>query len=199
MDERGGRDFATLYCSVHWNYNDVIKSTMVSQIISLTIVHSTVYSGANQRKHQCSASLAFAREIHQWPVNSPHKGQVTRKSFSIWWRHHGHNSGALFSKGGWGVGGTTRSNETSKPRDMVFNLSYRFGFWLAAISDNRTTCDWSHNQSQITTTTHVTNHIKLCDWSLTINVAQDFDIAVSIAIGSKLYSIRSWGSLLLTR
>ena len=44
-------------------------------ITSLTIV----YSGADQRKHQCSASLAFVRWIHQWPVNSPHKGSVTRK------------------------------------------------------------------------------------------------------------------------
>ena len=54
-------------------------STIASQITSLTIVHSTVYSGADQRKHQSSASLAFVREIHRGPVNSPHKGPVTRK------------------------------------------------------------------------------------------------------------------------
>ena len=54
---------------------------MASQIASLTIVYSTVYSGADQRKHQSSASLAFARGIHRWPVNSPHKGSVTRKMF----------------------------------------------------------------------------------------------------------------------
>ena len=30
-------------------------------------------------KHQSSASLAFVRGIHRWPVNSPHKGSVTRK------------------------------------------------------------------------------------------------------------------------
>ena len=34
-------------------------SLMASQITSLTIVYSTVYSGADQRKHQRSASLAF--------------------------------------------------------------------------------------------------------------------------------------------
>ena len=61
--------------------NDVIMSTMASQITSLTIVYSTVYSGADQRKHQNSASLAFVRGIHRWPVNSPHKGPVTRKMF----------------------------------------------------------------------------------------------------------------------
>ena len=38
-----------------------------------------VYSGAYQRKHQSSASLAFMRGIHRWPVNSSHKGPVTRK------------------------------------------------------------------------------------------------------------------------
>ena len=60
---------------------DVIMGAMASQISSLTIVYSTVYSGADQRKYQSSASLPFVREIHRWPVNSPHKGPVTRKMF----------------------------------------------------------------------------------------------------------------------
>ena len=55
--------------------------TMASQITSLTIVYSTVYSDADQRKHQCSASMAFVRGIHREPVNSPHKWPVTRKMF----------------------------------------------------------------------------------------------------------------------
>ena len=54
---------------------------MASNITSLTIVYSTVYSGADQRKHQSSASLAFVRGIHRSPVNSPHKWPVTRKMF----------------------------------------------------------------------------------------------------------------------
>ena len=41
--------------------------------------------GADQSKHQSSKSLAFMRGIHRWPVNSQHKGPVTRKMF-IWWR-----------------------------------------------------------------------------------------------------------------
>ena len=56
-------------------------SAMASQITSLTIVYSTVYSGADQRKHQSSAPLAFVRLIHQWPLNFPHTGPVTRKMF----------------------------------------------------------------------------------------------------------------------
>ena len=56
------------YSIIH--YNGVIMSAVVSQITSLTIVYSTVYSDADQRKHQSSASLAFVRRIHQWPVKS---------------------------------------------------------------------------------------------------------------------------------
>ena len=60
-----------------WHCSDVIMSAMASQITSLMFVYSTVYSGADQRKHQNSASLAFLMGIHRWPVNSPHKGPVT--------------------------------------------------------------------------------------------------------------------------
>ena len=61
--------------SEYTHYSNVIMSTTVSQITSLTIIYSTVYSAADERKHQNSASLAFVRG----PVNSPHKGTVTRK------------------------------------------------------------------------------------------------------------------------
>ena len=54
---------------------------IASQITSLTIVYSMVYSHADQRKHQSSASLAFVRGIHRGPVNSPHKWPVTRNMF----------------------------------------------------------------------------------------------------------------------
>ena len=62
-------------------YSDAIMSPMASQISSFTTVYSTVYSSADQRKHQSSASPAFVRGIHRWPVNSPHKGTVMRKMF----------------------------------------------------------------------------------------------------------------------
>ena len=82
----------TLGLSLWWShYNDVIMGAISSQITSLTIVYSTVYSGEDQRKFQSSASLAFVRGIHRWPVNFPHKGPVTRKMFSYddvimgWW------------------------------------------------------------------------------------------------------------------
>ena len=65
----------------HFHYDDVIMSTIASQITSLTTVYSTIYSGADQSKHQSSASLAFVWGIHRGPVNSPHKWPVTRKMF----------------------------------------------------------------------------------------------------------------------
>ena len=74
----------------HWGLV-VIMTMMASQITSLTIVYSTVCSCEDQRKHQSSTSLAFVRGIHRWPVNSPHKGPVTRKMFPfdevIMWYH----------------------------------------------------------------------------------------------------------------
>ena len=72
-----------LHVCTLWNvhYGDVIMDAIASQITSLTIVYSIVYSDADQRKHQSSASLAFVRGIHGGPVNSPHKWPVTRKMF----------------------------------------------------------------------------------------------------------------------
>ena len=61
------------------HYSDVIMGAIASQITSLTIVYSTVYSDADERKHQSSASLAFVRGIHRGSVNSPHKWPVKRK------------------------------------------------------------------------------------------------------------------------
>ena len=62
-------------------------SAIASQITSLTIVYSIVYSGADERKYQSPASLAFVRGIHRWPVNSPQKSS-NAENISIWWRHH---------------------------------------------------------------------------------------------------------------
>ena len=56
---------------------------VASQITSLTIVYSTVYSGADQRKYQSSASLAFLWGINRGQVKSQDKWPVTRKMFSF--------------------------------------------------------------------------------------------------------------------
>ena len=73
-----GQTYFEIQCkhTMRYHYNDVIMGTMASPITSLTIVYSTFYSGADQRKHQSSASLAFA----QMASNA--------ENISIWWRHH---------------------------------------------------------------------------------------------------------------
>ena len=70
------RGFST---SIH--YGDVIRSAMASQMTDISIVYSTSCSGADRRNQQSFTSLAFVRGIHRWPMNSLHRGPVTRKTF----------------------------------------------------------------------------------------------------------------------
>ena len=65
------------------HYCDVTMGSIASLTTSLTSVYSTVQSGADQRKHQSSASLAFVWGSHRRPVNSQHKWPVTRKMLSF--------------------------------------------------------------------------------------------------------------------
>ena len=51
---------------------------MASQITSLTIVFSTVYSDADQRKHQSSASLAFVTNEFAAQMD------INAENISIW-------------------------------------------------------------------------------------------------------------------
>ena len=67
------------------HHNDVIMGAMVFKITSLTIVYLTVCSGADQRKHQSSVSLAFVRGIHR---EFPAQRASNAEKVSIWWRHH---------------------------------------------------------------------------------------------------------------
>ena len=67
------------------HYNDVIMTVMASEITSLMVVYSTVYSGTDQRKHQSSASLSFVfPATGEFPAQKA--GNV--ENVSIWWRHH---------------------------------------------------------------------------------------------------------------
>ena len=68
-------------------YSDVIMSTMTSQITVVSIVYSTVYSGAYQIKHQSSTSLTSVRGIHR-DGGFPSQRASNAESVSIWWCHH---------------------------------------------------------------------------------------------------------------
>ena len=63
------------HSSLQWRHNERLRSP-ASRLFTQPFIR-----GPDQRKHQSSASLAFVRGIHLWPVNHPHKGPVTRKMF----------------------------------------------------------------------------------------------------------------------
>ena len=65
------------------HYAAVIMTKMASQITSLTVVYSTVYSEADQIKHQSSASLAFVWGIHRDRWIPRTKGQLRGKCFHL--------------------------------------------------------------------------------------------------------------------
>ena len=73
-----------MHCHViAFHYIDVIMTMMASQITSLTVVYSTVYSDVDQWKHQSSASLTFVWGIH-WDRWIPRtKGQLRGKCFHL--------------------------------------------------------------------------------------------------------------------
>ena len=78
--------YACCTCGIH--YIDVIMSTMASQITSLKVVYSTVYSDTDQRKHQSSASLALCGEF-TGTGEFPAQRASYAENVPIWWRHHG--------------------------------------------------------------------------------------------------------------
>ena len=128
-------------------------SAMASQITSLMIVYTTVYSGADQGKHQSSASLVLVRGSHRWPAISSHKGPVTRKMFPfdviiMWW-----STSALAHvrdmhlKGKHGVHVLTcyprRTNSTSTRQILVYFLNKdKRGVWQHTEIPFRSTLWW---------------------------------------------------------
>ena len=73
--------------SLQWHHNgrDIVSNHQPHH----PTVYSTVYSDADQRKHQSSASLAFVREIHRGPTDEfPTEMASNAENVSIWWRHH---------------------------------------------------------------------------------------------------------------
>ena len=94
--------YDTTYKLCH--YIDVIMTTMASQITSLTVVYSTVYSDADQRKRQISTSLASVWGIHRDRWIPRTKGQLRGKCFHLMtssWQYtlqYTHNHDWLISK-----------------------------------------------------------------------------------------------------
>ena len=81
LDRHYNYESQASYSVLH--YDDVIMTTIASQITSLTSVYSTVYSDAHQRKHQSSASLAFVWGTHRDRWIPRTKGQLRGKCFHL--------------------------------------------------------------------------------------------------------------------
>ena len=65
------------------HYSDIIMSAMASQIQFQHCSLNHLFRHRSNKTSQSSVSLAFVREIHRWPMNSPHKLPVTRKMFKF--------------------------------------------------------------------------------------------------------------------
>ena len=83
------RDLTDIHC------NDVIMNPMASQITSVSIVYLTVSSGADQRKHQCFASLALCAGNSALTGKLPAQRASNAENVSIWRRHHEVNIGSV--------------------------------------------------------------------------------------------------------
>ena len=76
-----------LYAPDTFHYSDAIMGVMASQIISLTIVYSTVYSGTDKKTSKL-------RVTGLCEGNSPVTGEFPTQmashaeNTSIWWHHH---------------------------------------------------------------------------------------------------------------
>ena len=92
------------------HHDDVIMTTLASQITSLTVVYWTVYSDADQRKHQISASLAFVWGIHRDRWIPRTKGQLRGKCFHL-----------MTSSWIWIKSPEAKQNKTQKSADHVHN------------------------------------------------------------------------------
>ena len=78
-------------CNPHiasWHYNDVIISTVASQITSLTIVYSIVHSGGSKKTSKLCVTGLFEGNS---PATGKFPAQMASNAeyVSIWWRHQG--------------------------------------------------------------------------------------------------------------
>ena len=113
--------------SLHWRHNERHGVSITAVSIVFSIVYSIVGSGTDQRKHQSSASLAFVRGIHRWPVNSPHKRPVMQKMFPfddviMTWR-------------------SCDSSECCMPMGYFYQMRLRHGYIITLFSAR---CDVTH-------------------------------------------------------
>ena len=75
-------------CTVIIHYNDIIMGAIASQITSLKIVNSTVYSGADQMKTSKLRVTGLCAGNSLGTGEFPAQMASNAENVSIWWRHH---------------------------------------------------------------------------------------------------------------
>ena len=98
--------------------SDTIMGAMASQITSLNIVYSTVYWGADQRKHQSSASVAFVRPVTRkmFPFDDVIMPQTVKLCMMMSW------NGNIFRVIGPLCGGFAAQKPVTPIFDVFFDL-----------------------------------------------------------------------------
>ena len=121
-------------------YSDVIINAMTSPVMSISVVCSTVCSGADQTKYQSSASLAFVGGTGEFPAQRVSNMQ----NVSIWWRHHDTSHCYCFGTESGihinsyppdkmaAISQTTYSNACSQMKNFVFWFEFHWTLFLRA-------------------------------------------------------------------
>ena len=114
------------------DYNDVIMSVMASQITSLTIVYSTVYSRRRSKKTSklrvTGLCVGTSPETGEFPAQRASNAE----NVSIWWRHHE----CCVSEGG--PGQWVKTLASYWDRQNLFILPQKEGCaFISLTSDNR--------------------------------------------------------------
>ena len=77
--------YLTWIRKLHFHYDDIIMGAIASKITGIAIVYYAFYLGADQRKHQSSASLAFVPPV---PGEFPAQRASNTENVSSWWHNH---------------------------------------------------------------------------------------------------------------
>ena len=108
--------------TLHWRHN----GAMASQITSLTIVYSTVYSGVDKKTIMLRVTGLYAGNA---PVTGKFPAQMASNSenVSIWWRHHVYMTGYWIQFTGLSI------HQIASPKTLSLSLSILSSGTLARI------------------------------------------------------------------
>ena len=136
-----------MYGRIYWfrmklkitaHYGDVIMGTMASQITSLTIVYSTVYSGADEKKTSKLRVTGLCAGNSPGTGHFPAQMDSSTENVSIWWRHHALINGVCHPNG------NNQDHFAGNPSSFLNHRNYLENGW-----DNANFCIFSVNSTSV--------------------------------------------------